>query len=63
MRRPLKSDGFAEMINKDHAGAKEDPAAVIAEMICDETYLDSQAALKLARDILTWIREGDTLEG
>ena len=62
MKRPVKTDGFDAMINQDHAGAKEDPAEVIADMLCEETYLDHAAALAMAKEILTYIHEGFFIE-
>lgn len=59
-KRPKGSDGFREMIEKDHAGAKEKTAAVVAEFVKD---YDGSNAREIAEDILQWLNEGDELEG
>lgn len=70
MARPIKSDGFEEMINKDHAGAKESLRDGLADWLLDirdsirggSLFLRHDALCE-ADDILKWLREGDTLEG
>lgn len=60
MARAPRSDGFKEMINKDHKGAKEPIDAVVAEFVRD---YDGTNSLEVARAILKWLTEGDELEG
>ena len=59
-KRPLKSDGFREMIETDQPGAKEETSAVVAEFVRD---YDGTNAREIADDILQWLHEGDPLEG
>lgn len=60
MARPPKTDGFREMINKDHKGAKEETDKAVADFVAD---YDGTNALEIARAILKWLAEGDDLEG
>ncbi len=57
--RPMKTDGFETMINKDHRGAKEKEDEVIASFIRE---YNGTNALDVARAILKWLREGDPIE-
>ncbi len=59
MARPPMTDGFERMIHQDHAGAKEKTDEVVASFV--EDY-DGSNALEVARAILKWLSEGDTLE-
>lgn len=60
MARAPKTDGFREMITKDHKGAKEETEHVVAEFVRD---YDGGNDLDVARAILKWLAEGDELEG
>lgn len=59
MKRKLKSDGFAEMIGKEHRGAKEKTDEVVASFVRD---YNGSNALEVARAILKWLAEGDDIE-
>lgn len=59
MARAPKSDGFREMIEKDHKGAKEKTDEVVASFVAD---YDGTNALEVARAILKWLAEGDVIE-
>lgn len=59
MARAPKSDGFREMIEKDHKGAKEKTDEVVALFVAD---YDGTNALEVARAILKWLAEGDVIE-
>lgn len=59
MARPIKSDGFREMIEMDHPGAKEKLVDVVAEFVAEYDGTNAQA---IAADILQWLREGDKIE-
>jgi hypothetical protein len=60
MARKPRTDGFNEMIDKDHKGAKEEADAVVASFVRD---YDGDNSLEVARAILKWLAEGDELEG
>ena len=57
-RRP-RTDGFAEMIGREHRGAKEKTDEVVASFVRD---YDGSNALEVARAILKWLAEGDEIE-
>lgn len=59
MARKPRSDGFEEMVNADHAGAKESTEDVIADFVSD---YDGTNAKKIARAIIKWLAEGDEIE-
>jgi len=70
MRRPRKTDGFREMIEKDQPGAKESQRDVIADWLIDirddirgGSVFQRHDALMEADAILKWLHEGDELEG
>ena len=58
-KRPPKSDGFREMIEKDHKGAKESPVDVVADMV---SQFDGANAKEIAAEIIRWLNEGDPIE-
>ena len=60
MRRPRKTDGFREMIEKDQPGAKEKAVDVVAELVAE---FDGGNQQEIAEEILRWLHEGDELEG
>ncbi len=70
MKRPLKTDGFREMIETDQPGAKESQRDVIADWLLDirdsirggSVFLRHDALVE-ADAILEWLHEGDKLEG
>ena len=59
MARKLRTDGFAEMIGKEHRGAKEKTDEVVASFV---KQYDGTNALEVARSILKWLAEGDEIE-
>jgi len=59
IKRPPKSDGFKEMIEADHKGAKENPVDVVAEMVAQ---FDGVNAKEIATEIIRWLNEGDVIE-
>lgn len=59
IKRRTRTDGFDEMINKDHRGARPDPHKVVAEYI---RQYDGKNATELAREIIRWLNEGDIIE-
>lgn len=70
MMRPKKTDGFADVVNMDHPGAKESEREVIADWFLDVrdkvrsgTMYMRRDALLDADELLKWLHEGDTLEG
>jgi len=70
MMRPKKTDGFAEVVNMDHTGAKEERRDVIADWLLEirdrikggEQFMRRDALLE-ADEMIKWLHEGDALEG
>lgn len=59
MKYRKTTDGFAEMINKDHRGAKPDKFKVVAEYVSQFNGINAD---EIAAEIIRWLEHGDLIE-